>query len=212
MPDQPSKAKVNAMENVAKNMVNDWASDIRGADEKFIRAMVYALDQFGQKNNAPLYNLIAICNGKVFKGKDSIRGLARGANDKLPRLTQFATPLKRVLDSAAVGFSFKYKDGAVSVSIKKGAAIDVSKVEALRMLCAKGADGRYISPRSVEFTKIFPAPEKAEKPKKSAQEVQEQLAKYIAKLAADSGFDLAVIQAMATAKPSKRDDDAGIAH
>jgi hypothetical protein len=200
------------MENVAKNMVNDWASDIRGADEKFIRAMVYALDQFGQKNNAPLYNLIAICNGKVFKGKDSIRGLARGANDKLPRLTQFATPLKRVLDSAAVGFSFKYKDGAVSVSLKKGAAIDVSKVEALRMLCAKGADGRYISPRSVEFAKIFPAPIKAEKPKKSAQEVQEQLAKYLAKLASDSGFDLAVIQAMATAKPSKRDDDAGIAH
>lgn len=200
------------MENVAKNMVNDWASDIRGADEKFIRAMVYALDQFGQKNNAPLYNLIAICNGKVFKGKDSIRGLSRGANDKMPRLTQFANPLKRVLDSAAAGFTFKYKDGVVSVSVKKGAAIDVSKVEALRMLCAKGADGRFISARSSEFAKVFPAPEKAEKPKKSAQEVQEQLAKYLAKLAKDSGFDLETVKAMANAKPAKRDSDAGVAH
>ena len=208
-----AKQRVNAMEkNIAKNMVNDWASDVRGADEKFIRAMVYAFDQFAEKNNAPLYNLIAIVNGKAFNGKDSIRGMQKSADGKLPKLTQFKAPFDRVLRSVLIGFSFKYKDGKVSVSVKKDAEIARDKIEALRMCAVKNSSGRYISVRSVEFLKVFPVAEKAEKAKKTAQEMQDMVAKYLAKIAEENGFDLETVKAMATAKPAKRDDDAGIAH
>ena len=200
------------MENIAKNMVNDWASDVRGADEKFIRAMVYAFDQFAEKNNAPLYNLIAIVNGKSFNGKDSIRGMQKSADGKLPRLTQFKAPFDRVLRSVLVGFTFKYKDGKVSVTIKKDSVVARDRIEALRMCAMKDSSGRYISVRSVEFNKAFPVADKAEKPKKSAIELQEMVAKYLAKLASDHGFDIETVKAMASAKPAKRDDDAGIAH
>jgi len=193
--------------NEAKNMVNDWASDVRGADEKFIRAMVYALDQFAEKNNAPLYNLIAIVNGKTYSGEGNIRGL-QGAKT----LTQFKAPLDRVLRSALTGFTFKYKDGKVSVTIKKDSVVARDRIEALRMCAVKDSSGRYISVRSVEFNKAFPVADKAEKPKKSAVELQEMVAKYLAKLANDHGFDLETVKAMASAKPAKRDDDAGIAH
>jgi hypothetical protein len=192
------------MENVAKNMVNEWASDVRGADEKFIRAMVYALDQFADKNNAPLYNLIAIVNGKSFNGKDSIRGMQKSADGKLPRLTQFKAPFDRVLHSVLKGFTFKYKEGKVSVTIKKDHQfLARDRIEALRMCAVKDSSGRYISVRSVEFNKAFPVADKAEKPKKSAIELQDMVAKYLAKLASDHGFDIETVKAMASAKPAK---------
>lgn len=189
--------------NVAKNMVNDWASDIRGADQKFIRAVVYALDQFADKNNAPMYSLIAFVNGKEWKDKASVKGLAVGADGKAVVLRQFKAPLDRILKGALPGFKFVFKDGAVSLS-KKNGKIDTDKVLALRLVAAQQDSGRnFATVRSKAFLDIFPAPVKDAPKKKSAQEVQEQIAKYLAKLHKDSGFSLAELQAMATAKPSK---------
>lgn len=43
-----------------------------------------------------------------------------------------------------------------------------------------------------------------DKPKLTSEQAQERVAKYLAKIAADSGLSLATIQAMATAKPTKK--------
>jgi hypothetical protein len=207
--------------NMQKNLVADWASDVRAADQKFIRATLYALDQFSEKNNAPLYALIALVNGKAYKGQGSVKGLVQGSiktksgKDKPVVLTQFAAPLKRVLDGALPGFKFVYKDGSVSLSAKNG-KVDHDKVQGLRMVAAqKDAGGNYVTVRCKAFLDVFPIAPKAEPKAKDAQAVQEALAKYIAKLAKDHGFDVETIKAMATAKPApkaSRDSDAGIAH
>ena len=48
----PFKAKVNEMAN--KNMVRAWGSNVRNAEYGFFKALVWALEQFQHKNNAPL--------------------------------------------------------------------------------------------------------------------------------------------------------------
>ena len=46
--------------------VKAWVSNARGAEYGFFKAVEYALEQFGEKNNKPMYALIAFTNGKSF--------------------------------------------------------------------------------------------------------------------------------------------------
>lgn len=44
------------MEN--KNLVSSWASNVRGAEYGFFKAVIYAVEQFKEKNNLPLTALV----------------------------------------------------------------------------------------------------------------------------------------------------------
>jgi hypothetical protein len=159
-----------------KNLVSDWASNARGAEYGFIKAVIYALEQFGEKNNKPVCTLLAICNGKHYGKFKIVQG------DRLA----YATPLKRVLNKALSNTTFVFKDGKVSVKVGENGGLNADMLEALRMLATVSG----MSIRHAKFKEMFPAePKRAdEKPK---DEVAKAEAKRIAKALKDKGLTMA---------------------
>lgn len=146
------------------NQVQAWMSNVRGAEYGFLKAVVYALEQFEEKNNIPLTAMVAICNGKPFSTYRIVDG------DRL----QFAAPLKRVLDKALSGCKLTFKDGKAKWKVSANGGVNRDILEGLRVLSASGA-----SIRSQAFKDAFPVVKS--KKVKPHDEAVEAMAKRILK-------------------------------
>jgi hypothetical protein len=187
------KAKVNDMTGTdlvvtEKNMVRAWASDVRHVEYGFFKAVVWALEQFQNKNNAPLAMMVAMCEGKSVKGFESIKG---------ERLKEFAPALKNILRHALANTRLTIKeDGTYKFKVGENGGVNADKLEALRMLAAQ-----RITMRNDAFKSAFPKPVK-DAPVVDAAAACEKARKYLAKLSADTGVSLDVLRHALDAKPN----------
>jgi hypothetical protein len=130
--------------------VKNWVSNARGAEYGFFKAVQYALEQFGEKNNLPMYALIAFTNGKKYGGyKSAVEGYS---------LKQFSAPLKRILAVALSDVKFTFKDGKPGVKVGENGGLNLDGLKSVSMLAASNC-----GLRSSAFDDAFP---KAEKPPK----------------------------------------------
>lgn len=130
--------------------VKNWVSNARGAEYGFFKAVQYALEQFGEKNNLPMYALIAFTNGKKYGGyKSAVQGYS---------LKQFSAPLKRILAVALNDVEFTFPEGKPKVEVGKDGGLNREGLEKVTLLAASKC-----AIRSEAFDKEFPKPEKPEK-------------------------------------------------
>jgi len=164
--------------------VKSWVSNARGAEYGFFKAVEYALDQFGQKNNKPIYALIAFTNGKSFGNYKVEDGY---------KLSQFSAPLKRILAVALSDVKFTFKDGKASCKVGKNGGLNHDVLEGVKVLAAS-----KVGVKSKAFAEAFPT---LTKPKAEKTDVQrrEQLHNYMAKFAKDNGLSIEQVKAMASA-------------
>lgn len=144
MEKQTENTEAKTVDHVAK-----WLSSARNAEYGFVDAVVYALEQFGQKNNRPMYALIAFTNGKRFGNYRIEEGY---------KLTQFATPLRRVLNAALADTKFIFKDGTAKVKVGKQGGLNH---DVLRELKAVNDDmhkklNHGLGVKSEAFKEMFP--------------------------------------------------------
>ena len=168
--------------------VKAWVSNARGAEYGFFKAVEYALEQFGEKNNKPMYALIAFTNGKSFGSYKIEDGY---------KLSQFSAPLKRILAVALSDVKFTFKDGKASCKVGKNGGLNHDVLEGVRTLAAS-----KVGVKSDAFKAAFPVLTAA-KPEKSHDQRVEQLHTYMAKMAKEMGVPFAQVQAMASAKPTQ---------
>ena len=166
------------------DMVQKWVSNAKGAEYGFFKAVEYALAQFGEKNNKPLYALIAFTNGKQFGSYKIEQGYT---------LTQFSAPLKRILAVALSDVKFTFKDGKAKCKVGENGGLNHDVLEGVRTLAAS-----KVGVKSQAFKDAFP-PLTASKPEKTRDEKREQLINYMTKFAKDNGFTLDEVKAMASA-------------
>ena len=166
------------------NYVSIWAGNARKAEYGFFKATLYALEQFQNKNNKPLYAMIAICGGKDFKGYKIENGY---------KLTQFNTPLKRILDVALSDVKIRFKDGKASVKVGENGGVNADIVQGLRTLAASN-----VGVKSQAFENAFPRIEK-EKPQLTNEKAIDKLHTYMQKIADELGVPFTQVQAMASA-------------
>ena len=169
------------------NYVSNWISNARNAEYGFFKATLYALEQFQNKNNKPLYAMIAICGGKDFKGYTIEQGY---------KLTQFNTPLKRILNVALSDVKIRFKDGKASVKVGENGGVNADIVQALRNLAASKV---RLGVKSQAFENAFPRIEK-EKPQLTNEKAIDKLHTYMQKIADELGVPFTQVQAMASAK------------
>ena len=131
--------------------VKNWVSNARGAEYGFFKAVEYALEQFGEKNNLPMYALIAFTNGKKYGGYKIEDGYS---------LKQFSAPLKRILNVALSDVKFTFKDGKAGVVVGDNGGLNREGLEKVSMLAASKS-----AVRSTAFDNAFPKPEVAPKAK-----------------------------------------------
>jgi hypothetical protein len=129
--------------------VKNWVSNARGAEYGFFKAVQYALEQFGEKNNLPMYALIAFTNGKKYGGYKIEQGYS---------LKQFSAPLKRILAVALSDVKFTFPEGKPKVEVGKNGGLNREGLEKVAMLAASNC-----GLRSSAFDDAFP---KAAKPPK----------------------------------------------
>lgn len=183
-----------------KNLVLSWASNVRGAEYGFIKAVIYALEQFQHKNNIPLSAMVALCNGKSFGTYKIVEG------DRLA----YATPLKRILGKALSDATLTFKDGKAKWKVGANGGVNADVLELLRRLATVPG----ISIRHESFKTAFPKDATKSKAKKDATKV----AKDMFKVLADNGLALGdvmphlqalVAQAMAAQQSSGVDATTG---
>lgn len=180
---------VNTVKTATKNdPVNNWISNARNAEYGFFKATLYALEQFQNKNNKPLYAIIAFTNGKSFGRYEIEQGYT---------LTQFKMPLKRILDKTLSNVDFRFKDGKASVKVGENGGVNADRLQALRNLAASKVKQGV---KSEAFDKAFPKLTK-EKAPLTKEKAQENLHNYMAKMADALGMPFNQVQAMASAKP-----------
>ena len=126
--------------------VKNWVSNARGAEYGFFKAVQYALEQFGEKNNLPMYALIAFTNGKKYGTYKIEEGYS---------LKQFSAPLKRILAVALDDVKFTFKDGKPCVKVGKNGGLNLEGLQKVAGLAASNC-----AIRSTAFDDAFPKPEK----------------------------------------------------
>lgn len=131
------------------DMVQKWVSNAKGAEYGFFKAVEYALDQFGQKNNKPMYALIAFTNGKSFGNYKIEDGY---------KLSQFSAPLKRILAVALSDVKFTFKDGKASCKVGENGGLNHDVLEGVKVLAAS-----KVGVKSKAFADAFPTIKKPAK-------------------------------------------------
>jgi hypothetical protein len=161
--------------------VKSWLSDVRGAEYGFFKAVVQALESFNEGDTNSLGKLLCITHGKTCKRLKVVE------KDRMP----YATPLKRILDHALEGVTYKFdksKDFGVVFDRGDNGGVSPDRIEALRVLGTKTI-------RDKAFKDAFPAVKKTEtKPRedkavavsaiKAAKKNGMELAKYVAMITA----------------------------
>lgn len=151
---------------MSKNLVSAWMSDVRGAEYGFFKAVIYALEQFQEKNNLPLTAMVAICNGKPFQSYKIVSG------DRLA----YAAPLKRILDKALSDATLTFKDGKAKWKVGPNGGVNTDILGGLRILVAGHPNLRI---NSEPFKKAFPKPEPKAKKFKDAEKVANDVFKLL---------------------------------
>lgn len=169
---------------MSKDMVMSWVSDARGAEYGFMQAVCYALEQFAAKNNKPMYALIAFTNGKKFGSYKIEEGY---------KLTQFSTPLKRVLDRALSDVKFVFRDGKAGVKVGANGGVNHDVLAEIHAVL-KLHNGR-VGLKSDTFKNMFP-PVKAEPKQREDKSVLEQTIRALKKQGLDRDAAAAAIAAM----------------
>ena len=170
-----------------KDLVRSWASDVRAAETGFMKTLVWSLEQFQNKNNAPLAQMVALVNGKALKGFKTLEG---------EKLAQYATPMRVVIHHALADTKLVIKDGVEKFKVGPQGGVNNDKLEALRMLAAQ-----KITYRAEAFKKEFPKPVKETKEKDDAA-IRAQFLKYCDKFALDNGLSKDTLRHMLDAKPT----------
>lgn len=112
------------------NHVNNWVSNVRGAEYGFFRAVVDALVSFNEGDNNKLAKMLCITHGKVCKRLKVVE------KDRLP----YATHLKRILDHTLEGVEYKFnkeQDFGVVFKRSDNGGANTDYIETLRMLGSK---------------------------------------------------------------------------
>lgn len=134
-----------------QDMVQKWAGNARQAETNFLPTLAWALDQFGNKNNEPIYRMIALVQGKKVKGFNTLDG----------GLTQFKTPLKRVLDRALSNVTFTFKGGKCSVKVGDNGGLNADVLKELQSVLE--LHNNNLTVKGDVFKEMFPAPERVAK-------------------------------------------------
>ena len=172
---------------VERDLVASWMGSVRGSEYGFLKAVVYALEQFEHKNNKPLTAMVAICNGKQFAGYKIVDG------DRLP----YAAPLKRILAQVLSGCELRFKDGKAKWKVAENGGVNHDILEGLRVLVASD---KACSVRSAAFKDMFPVVKKA--PSKPVVELAQSRAASLRKWCSENGFDRKTMAAMLLNEPS----------
>lgn len=172
--------------------VENWLSNVRGAESGFFKAVHSAMLEARDKGNwNDLARLLCVVNGKKAKRVKVIE------KERLP----FAVPLKNIMEHVLNGVSFKYdpeRDYGVKFSKKDNWGFDDDKILALDLLSVQ-----KLTIRSEAYKKAFPKIEKAvgelseEQKREKLQKDQDAMAKRFAKQLKDAGFDPDLIFGMA---------------
>lgn len=168
-------------------IVRSWASNVRGAEAGFLKAVVWSLEQFQHKNNAPLAEMVALCAGKTLKGFKTLEG---------EKLAQFNVPLRLILSHVLADTKLTIKDGREKFVVGANGGVNSDRLEALRMIVAQG-----LTVRSDAFKSAFPKVVKEAAPKDDAA-IREQFLKYAAKFAKDHNLSVDTLRHMLDAKPT----------
>lgn len=158
-----------------RNILENWMGATRHSEYGFFNAVVFCLEQFHEKNNAPLTALVAICNGKQFKNYKIVEG------DRL----KFASPLKRILSQALSNATLTFKDGKAKWKVGNNGGVNRDVLETLRMLSAQ-----KMSIRSDAFKDAFPIIRK-EAPEKSLDELKRDAYAAVLRRLAKDGLTFA---------------------
>lgn len=178
--------------------IQSFASSARGAETKFLPAVLYALEQFENGNYSQLYSLIAFVRGVELKGGlrvlkydgDSDAGL-------VAKQKRFAPMFKRVLARAFSETTFSFKDGQCKVKKSKQGGLNADVVRELRELLALYNNNIVIDHKAVQS--LFPAV-KAEKKDKTRAQEHKRLNEYLNKFAEEMGMTREQLMAFANAK------------
>lgn len=171
-----------------RNIVDTWASSAKGAQYGFIKAVIYALEQFDARNNAPLTKMVALANGKVWKGPNGKSVTCNGI-----KLTGFASPLKRILDKALSGCELTFKDGKAKWVVKENGGLNHDVLDGLRVLAA--VPNIHVGHDS--FKAAFPV---VKADKVVDNKAKNAARKRVHKLAEDMGMTLEAFLALCAAK------------
>ena len=164
---------------MSTDYVKNWVSNARGAEYGFFKAVQYALEQFGEKNNLPMYALIAFTNGKKYGNYKIEDGYS---------LKQFSAPLKRILAVALSDVKFTFKEGKAGVVVGDNGGLNREGLEKVMMLAASNC-----AIRSDAFNNAFPKPVVEPKQRDVADEANKLADK--AKTARDLEIMIATLQA-----------------
>lgn len=132
------------------NPTQSFMSTARGNEYKFLPAVLYGLEEFDKKNNAPLYSLIAFVNGKYCKG---VKVIDNAGGESGLKAQEFVSPLKRVLGRALSDVKFIFKDGRCTVKVGKNGGVNHDVVDELRQTLEFF---KNVSVRSDAFKELFP--------------------------------------------------------
>lgn len=195
---------------MAQDMVQKFQSNTRNMEYNFFPAMIYALEQFENKNNKPLYRLYAFVNGKQVKG---VTGIFNADGDNNLKAQQFVAPLKRVITKALPGVTFVFKDGNCKVKVAKNGGLNHDVLMEMQECIATW---RNVSVRSEAFKSMFPAVKPAKKELTKVQQ-KEKIDAALKRLA--DSLDMTEQAVIALMQASKKDletqarnSDEGIAH
>lgn len=186
------------------DMIAKFAANARGAEYGFFPAVLYALEQFEQKNNVPMYRLMALVNGKTYKNSTTDKSLtgvvnvSDGEGNGTPvKLTQFAQPLRNVCAIALSDVKFTFKDGKAGVKVGKQGGVNGDVLREMRELLEFW---KNISVKSDVFKSKFPTVKSDVKPEKSRLQYKKRLDTYLDKLADEMGMSRDALIAFAQAK------------
>mgnify|MGYP007083794875 FL=1 len=169
--------------NIMTDAVQNFISNARGAEYGFLKAVAHSLECFGEKNNKPLYALMAFTNGKKFGGYKIEEGHS---------LVQFSAPLKRILKVALSDVKFTFKEGKAGVKVGKNGGLNNDVLEGVKVLAASKT-----RVKSEAFANAFPVIKNSIK--KTAEQKNALLHAYMAKFAKDNSLSIGQVKAIASA-------------
>lgn len=197
--------------------VAKFATSARGAEYGFFPAVLYALEQFEQKNNVPMYRLMALVNGKTYKNSQqdkSLPGVLNTSDDDdengTPvKLTQFAAPLRNVCAVALSDVKFTFRDGKAGVKVGKNGGVNSDVLREMRELLGFW---KNISVKSDVFKSKFPTVKAKKKAEVSKLQYKKRLDAYLDKLADEMGMSRDALIAFAQANESDVAKQQEVAH
>ena len=169
--------------NTMSDAVQNFISNARGAEYGFLKAVAHSLECFGEKNNKPLYALMAFTNGKKFGGYKIEEGHS---------LVQFSTPLKRILKVALSDVKFTFKEGKAGVKVGKNGGLNHDVLEGVKVLAASKT-----RVKSEAFANAFPVIKNSIT--KTPEQKNALLHAYMAKFAKDNSLSIGQVKAIASA-------------